>query len=198
MDIRTIDTYDRHAATYDEETRNFWEKFPSTFLDTFAAEAQYRVLDVGSGPGRDALLLDSHGLEVTCLDASKSMVELCISHGLTAIEGDLLSLPFPDGSFDGVWSYTSLLHLPRIEAARAMLEMHRVLRANGVLGLGLIEGDTEEYRDNMGEGTMRLFTYFTKEEVESLLTLAGFTVLSFETITPGKRRYLHFLARKEP
>jgi SAM-dependent methyltransferase len=197
MDAQTIDTYNAHAHTYDQETQDFWDKFPSAFLDTFAEHAQFQVLDVGSGPGRDALLLDSKGLEVICVDASRAMVDLCIERGLTAIEGDLLALPFPDHSFDGVWSYTSFLHLPRHELGRALAEAHRVLRINGVLGLGMIEGDTEEYRENMGEGAVRLFTYVTQPEIESLLSLAGFTVFFVETITPGKRRYIHILARKE-
>lgn len=197
MDAQTIDTYNTHAHVYDQETKDFWEKFPSTFLDTFALHAQFQVLDVGSGPGRDALLLDSKGLEVICVDASPAMVDICTERGLTAIEGDLLALPFPDHSFDGVWSYTSLLHLPRHELGRALAEIYRVLRWNGVLGLGMIEGDTEEYRENMGEGARRLFTYVTPSEIESLLSVAGFSVFFSETITPGKRRYIHILARKE-
>ncbi|KKS44992.1 MAG: hypothetical protein UV10_C0036G0001, partial [Candidatus Azambacteria bacterium GW2011_GWA1_42_19] len=32
MDNKTIQTYNRFAKEYDEETADFWEKFPKTFI----------------------------------------------------------------------------------------------------------------------------------------------------------------------
>src|SRR5665811_46497 len=112
MDQRTIDTYNHTAGAYDEETSNFWNIFPRTIIDTFASMVHGRVLDVGSGPGRDGLILQEKGLDITCLDASEKMVELSTSRGLNSVVGDFCSLPFQDAMFGGVWAYTALLHIP--------------------------------------------------------------------------------------
>jgi len=61
MDRKTIDTYNRTALAYDEETTGFWNLFPRTIIDKFAGLTHGRVLDVGSGPGRDGLILKNKG-----------------------------------------------------------------------------------------------------------------------------------------
>ena len=199
MDQQTIETYNQMAAEYDTETADFWDKFPHDFFDTFAASVSGPVLDVGSGPGRDGALLRDRGVAVTCLDASEAMVAMCRAKGLEAIVGDFMDLPFPDASFNGVWAYTSLLHVPKSEAHKALNEIKRVLVPGGVLGLGLIEGDNEEYRiglKNTGVTLPRWFSYYTKEELEKLLTEHGFAVTHFTNFKPNTRMYLNFIAKK--
>lgn len=47
MDAKTIDAYNQMAQKYDEETSDFWEKFPRTFLDEFAQRVAHgKILDV--------------------------------------------------------------------------------------------------------------------------------------------------------
>ena len=113
MDIKTIDTYNNRATEYDEETVDFWETFPRTFIDTFANLAGKKVLNVGSGPARDSLLLKEGDLEVVCLDASPVMIQLSRDKGFESVLADFNSMPFSDRSFDSVWAYTSLLHIPK-------------------------------------------------------------------------------------
>ncbi|MFA5001248.1 MAG: class I SAM-dependent methyltransferase [Candidatus Paceibacterota bacterium] len=196
MDLKTIQTYNLTAKEYDEETVDFWDKFPRTFFDKFAELTKGKVLDVGSGPGRDGLLLKQLGLEVVCLDASESMVRLCKEKGLKTVEGDFNNLPFGNESFDGVWAYTSLLHVKKIEAQRPFNEIKRVLKTGGILGLGLIEGGTEEYRESSGVNQPRWFSFYTKSEIENLLTGHGFELIYFESFKPRSKNYLNFIARK--
>ena len=88
MDGKTIETYNQMAKDYDAETADFWQRFPRTMLDLFAQSVHGPALDVGSGPGRDALLLQERGIQVTCLDASAAMIELCKEKGLWAYGAD--------------------------------------------------------------------------------------------------------------
>ncbi len=196
MDEKTIHTYNQMAKEYDEETIDLWDQFPRTFFDIFTERVQGSVLDVGSGPGRDGLLFKEKGLDVTCLDASEAMVELCKEKGLRAIAGDFTTMPFEHDLFDGVWAYTSLLHIPKKDVSKAFGEIQRVLKNNGILGLGLIEGDTEGYRESSGANMPRWFSFYTKEEVEQLLAKHGFNVLYFEQFTIRSRNYLNFIAQK--
>jgi ubiquinone/menaquinone biosynthesis C-methylase UbiE len=197
MDLKTIGTYDKMAEVYKNETSTFWERFPRTFLDKFIELSGERILDVGSGPGRDGLLLQKSGKYVVCLDASKEMTRISGERGLDSIVGDFNSLPFKDSAFDAVWSFMSLLHLSKDSIDTALDEIHRVLLPCGVFGLGLKEGEGEEYRESLGESMPRLYSYYKKDEVLDLMERHGFELLYFESFKPEPRRYLNFVLKKK-
>jgi ubiquinone/menaquinone biosynthesis C-methylase UbiE len=198
MDSQTINTYNKLAKEYDEETKDFWDRFPRTIVDKFIelTSQHGHVLDVGSGPGRDALMLKEAGFDVVCIDASKEMVRMSRARGLKTTLGDFCALPFADNEFDGVWSYTSLLHIPKKEVNKAFAEIARVLKTGGVFGLGLIEGTKELYRESSGVGLPRWFSFYKRKEVEDLLTRHGFDILYFEEFRPKTKNYLNFIAKK--
>lgn len=197
MDKVTIDTYNRTAGAYDAETAGFWNLFPRTIIDTFASMVHGRVLDAGSGPGRDGVLLQEKGLDVVCLDASEAMIALSRARGLDSVLGDFCTLPFPDSGFGGVWAYTALLHVPKSEVGTALSEISRVLAKGGIFGLGLIEGDEERYRESSGIALPRWFSYYRKGEVEDLLRTHGFSVVYFEQFKPASKNYLNFISKKD-
>lgn len=197
MDRQTIETYNQLAEEYDQETTDFWEHFPRKIFDTFIELTKGKVLDVGSGPGRDGLILKQAGLEVICLDASEAMVKMSQERGLNSIVGDFNNLPFEGENLDGVWAYTSLLHVPKDKVETALSEIARVLKPGGTFGLGLIEGETELYRESSGVGKPRWFSFYKKEEVEILLTKHDFEVIYFEEFKVNTKNYLNFIAKKK-
>lgn len=91
-----------------------------------------RVLDVGTGTGRAALLLASAGAEVTAVDASEAMLQIARARaaeegiGVTFLHGDAHALGFPDRSFDVAISLRVLMHTP--EWRRCIGELCRVAR----------------------------------------------------------------------
>ena len=184
------------AGEYDDETKDFWEHFPQTIIDAFVGLASEKVLDVGSGSGSDGLILQRRGLEIICLDASKEMVALSSQKGLVSVVGDFNAIPFSDGSFDGVWAYTSLLHVKKTEIGVALGEIKRVLKDDGIFCLGMIEGEKEEYRESSEIKMLRLFSFYKKEELEALLKQFGFEVVYFEQFQPKSKKYLNFICRK--
>jgi ubiquinone/menaquinone biosynthesis C-methylase UbiE len=125
------------------------------------------------------------------------MIKLSKERGLESIVGDFNNLPFENKSFDGVWAYTSLLHVPKSKVEKPLAEIKRVLKTDGIFGLGLIEGDTELYRESSGVGKPRWFSFYKKEEIEKLLSEFGFEILYFEEFKPGSKNYLNFISRKK-
>lgn len=196
MDRKTIDTYNRLAKEYDDETVDFWEQFPRTIIDKFIESVHGKILDIGSGPGRDGLILKNHGLTVVCLDASEAMVKLSAEKGLDSVVGDFNSLPFPDRSFDGTWAYTSLLHIPKTDIDKSLSEIRRILKDGGILGLGLIEGTTELYRESSGVNRPRWFSFYQKEEIGNLLKKHDFRMIYFEKFKVKTKTYLNFISKK--
>lgn len=89
-----------------------------------------RILDVGTGTGRAALLLARGGAWVTGIDASEQMLDIAreqaAEQGLSAefLPGDAHNLDFPDRSVDVAISLRVLMHAPNWR--RCVTELCRV------------------------------------------------------------------------
>lgn len=90
-------------------------------LSDFAGDLnRRRILDVGTGTGRAALLFAHGGANVTAIDASEPMLDMARARaneqGIRSITfglGDAHALVFPDRSFDVVCCLRLLMHTPR-------------------------------------------------------------------------------------
>lgn len=191
----TIGAYDAYAQTYDEGVIEFWDNFPQGFLDTFVSLLPgRRVLDLGSGSGRDAILLRDRGLEVVCLDASKTMIEMTTRLGFESHLLTFSELDFPKGSFDGVWAYTSLIHIPVDEARDVIKNVHTLLAGDGCFAMGAIEGDTAGMveRKTM-PGVTRYFKNYSRDELKQLIEPLGFALTYEQDYQPHTSVYLNQL-----
>jgi SAM-dependent methyltransferase len=96
-----------------------------------------RVLEIGTGVGTDARSIIGKGGVYTGINvdrgstmATSQALRLFSLSGI-ALECSATSLDFPDGTFDVVYSFGVLHHIP--EAARAVAEIKRVLKPGGQL-----------------------------------------------------------------
>jgi ubiquinone/menaquinone biosynthesis C-methylase UbiE len=105
-----------------------------------------RVLDCGCGAGSMTLELAERVTpgEVVGLDSEPRVLEqareLAATRGLGNVQfdqGDVYTLPYPDASFDALFSHALLSHLR--EPGRALAEMRRVLRPGGIAAV--VEND---------------------------------------------------------
>jgi demethylmenaquinone methyltransferase/2-methoxy-6-polyprenyl-1,4-benzoquinol methylase len=94
-----------------------------------------RVLDACCGTGDLALAAHRAGGAVTGLDFSERMLERARrkSSEIDWVRGDLLELPFGDESFDAVTVGFGVRNVD--DLSRALLELRRVLRPCGRLGI---------------------------------------------------------------
>jgi demethylmenaquinone methyltransferase/2-methoxy-6-polyprenyl-1,4-benzoquinol methylase len=90
-----------------------------------------RVLDACCGTGDLAVAAECEGGIVTGLDFSARMLERARrkSDSIVWVEGDLLALPFDDGSFDAATVGFGVRNVADLD--RALAELHRVLRPGG-------------------------------------------------------------------
>jgi 2-polyprenyl-3-methyl-5-hydroxy-6-metoxy-1,4-benzoquinol methylase len=95
------------------------------------------LLDIGSSWGRWSIAAARKGYRVTAIDPSLGAVlagkRVAKSLGLEIefIVGDARFLPFRDESFDRVFSYGVIQHFSKANAAVAVKEIGRVLKADG-------------------------------------------------------------------
>lgn len=93
-----------------------------------------RILDAGCGFGLHTGVCAEVAKEVVGVDFSQEMLALARGNGtgcsnISWQEGDLTKLPLPNDSFDGVFSLSTLYHIPNQETA--LREMARVLKPGG-------------------------------------------------------------------
>lgn len=109
--------YEMNAKRYVQETfsADMSEQY-KRFLPLLGERA--RILDVGSGSGRDACYFQNHGYQVTALEPSKNLCrELRKVFSGEMVYSDIQRY-LPDQRFDGIWACASLLHLQEKEIYR--------------------------------------------------------------------------------
>ena len=106
-----------------------WKKIAESFVQHYGLKAGDRVLDVGCGKGFLLYELTQlvPGIEVTGIDIS----EYAINNAKEEIRSNLVvtsasTLPFPDHSFDFVFSINTLHNLYTYELFPALKEIERV------------------------------------------------------------------------
>ena len=107
------------------------------------------VLELGCGPGVDAVLL-AEGRRYTGVDLSPVMMSLARDRApaATFLEGDLTTLEFPDASFDAVVSLYVFGHLPAAEHEPTFRRVFRWLRPGGVFCSSFPAGEGDDAQDD--------------------------------------------------
>jgi ubiquinone/menaquinone biosynthesis C-methylase UbiE len=113
-----------------------------------------RVLEIGCGCGSEAELFARAGADYTAIDLTNAAVHITRRRFQLAnlegrfVQGDAENLPFPDGSFDFVYSHGVLHHTP--DTPRTISEVHRVLSPGGRAAIMLYYRDSFNYYVNLG------------------------------------------------
>jgi ubiquinone/menaquinone biosynthesis C-methylase UbiE len=194
----TIQAYDRFADVYDKEVIVFWNEFPKEFLQQFAANLPgKRVLNVGSGSGRDALLLRELGLDVVCIDGSSSMIEMTKKLGFESHLLEFSEISFPSESVDGIWAYTSLIHISKDTACAILANLCALLKTGGLCAIGVIDGTSEAMveRTSMPDAR-RYFRYYSREEIKEMVEPLGFAFQYEKDYRPHNNIYINQIFRK--
>ncbi len=125
----------RFTKEYFEEHARFRYEVYAPWLRAVAGFDQHRgqkILEVGCGMGTDLLEFARNGADVTGLDLTPRHLELArrrfelFGHQGRFVAGDAEQLPFPDNTFDFVFSNGVLHHTP--DTQKAVDETCRVLK----------------------------------------------------------------------
>ena len=133
------DGYDKVAGEY--TARIYGElahkPYDRAVLDKFAERLRGRgpICDLGCGPGHVARYLHERGADVRGVDLSPAMVAQAREQSpeIMFTEGNMLDLDVPDGAWGGVVAFYSIIHIPRELVGRALSEVRRALRPEGLL-----------------------------------------------------------------
>ena len=155
------------------------------------------LLDVGCGAGSNLIFLAGKGLNVHGVDLSPGAVAAARARAheagreIDVREGDVLALPFADGSFDAAVDNGCFHAIPISRRERYAKEMHRVLKPEGRFVLSWV---AREHTGPMGPRHRPSLLEVTKLlESRFLFVRTGFSPGQEEE---GPAAYFAFLSRR--
>jgi SAM-dependent methyltransferase len=155
------------------------------FLTLLRREPEVRLLEIGTGVGRDSAAFVESGIDTYGVDLSLAQAQYAARHGVRQVVGSVRLLPFTSKAFGAVWSMSVLMHVPNREIELALGEVRRVLKLGGIAAIGVWGGaDVEQRRDEDPYRPARLFSRRSDDVWSGLLQTIG-TVESFRTWAAG-------------
>jgi 2-polyprenyl-3-methyl-5-hydroxy-6-metoxy-1,4-benzoquinol methylase len=200
-----------------EEGRAAWmkpEPFVVEMVESLAAAGVKRVLDLGFGVGRHAILLAKAGFEVEGIDASSNGRDFAnqwaANEGVTLklTVGDMAKLPYGDGEFDAILTWNVIYHGTMDVVQQTIDELARCLKANGHLVCSLISSRHHVFGQGV-EIEPRTFVipgggereyphhYFNRADIDRCFT--AFEILRLEDVTQKTTTdyHWHLYARRK-
>jgi len=185
VDPRTVDTYSEHAAEFAKQYESV------TVLRHCELLLQHlptggKILEVGSGSGRDAAFLLAHGFDVTGTDASDALIAEAIKYHpqlarrlYNASVPFCAPYPFLADKFDGGVSMATIMHLSDEGLSIFAFQLNNLLKPGGILILSSSanRADLEDNRDPRG----RLYHERSAVEITHLVSEEGFELLHAQT-----------------
>ena len=180
---QTRDYYERNAERYFKATRDadlsvLYNRF-TRWLPKGA-----RILDAGSGSGRDTFAFLRRGYAVSAFDSSPALCEL--STRLTGVRTRVLRFQEleDEEEYDGIWACAALLHVPEAELPNAIARLIRALKSGGVMYMSFKHGPGEHVTEDG-----RFFTDMTDSRLRRVLRAFPGVKLEEFWITTGEGQF---------
>ena len=160
-------------------------KWVAAEIDAFVTDlgGSGRVLEIGSGGGRDALEFDKRGISIRRTDVAEGFVKLLRKSGFEADLLDPLTAVLADPKrpgtpYDGVWACASLIHVARQDLPTVLDRLAEATRQGGRLHVSVRDGDGEDVSGEHSSATRTRYveTYWREPALRSVLTEAGWIV----------------------
>jgi 2-polyprenyl-3-methyl-5-hydroxy-6-metoxy-1,4-benzoquinol methylase len=182
-----------------DANRDWWKKPAPEVVElakAYTPATHPKVLDMGCGVGRHALMFAAQGYEVTATDESPSAIGAVkeeterLGLSLETVMCEMSKQPFDPGSFDLVLAYNVIYHGRRSDFADAISHVANLLRPQGIFyftaptrkdakyGCGTqVEEHAYESPNSVTPGDLHYFP--DQADFEELLS--GFNVLKLGT-----------------
>jgi len=165
-------------------------------------DARSHVLDIGSGLGGPArTVAEAYGCRVTGIDLTQAFCDAATVMSdwvelrkLTSFSrADATNLPFPDRHFDAAMTIHVAMNIPAKDKMYA--EARRVLKPGGIFAVyDVLQGEGGDILYPVPWAREPSISYVaTLEQMESLLTGAGFKVLTVEDSTEESQQFFEKL-----
>lgn len=188
--------YRENAQAYFDRTFNLsMDHLYRPFLDVVGEHG--RILDVGSGSGRDVKAFRAMGYEAFGLEASPELAALATRHVGPYFTVARAESFVTSDRFDAIWACASLLHLTRAELYSTIRRLRGLLKPGGIF-FATVQVGAGEHVQLDG----RRYTYYSGPEFEGALIESGLQILrawqSSDVMRPDGPLWVNVLARLGP
>jgi SAM-dependent methyltransferase len=116
-------------------------------LDIFKQNQINKILIPGFGYGRNAKLFYDSGFTITGIEISKSAIDLAKTYGLNCNihHGSVLSMPFDNECYDGIFCYALIHLLNRKERKIFLNSCFNQLKAGGIMIFSVVSKNSNMY-----------------------------------------------------
>lgn len=173
--------YDQEASDRAERSLDPQRVAGRTRFMARLTEDRRTLLEVGTGPGRDAASFIAKGVPVVGVDLSFENARRAAANGAQVAVGSVRHLPFRESAVSALWTMSTLMHVPNDRITDALLELRRVLGPGALAAIGVWGGpDVEEYKRSDTYQPPRLFSRRSDDRWRSLLSTLG-SIEEYET-----------------
>lgn len=176
------ESYDNSADERNTTAKADWKvEERAAFHALLRDQGAERLLEIGAGAGNDSLFFQEQGLTVVATDLSPQMVAKCRAKGLDARVAGFLDLDFPPESFDAVFAFNCLLHVPNADLPEVLDTIRTLLRPGGLFFVAVYGGDgTEQIWADDWITPHRFFSLRTDDQIQQFAR-GSFEILDFHT-----------------
>ncbi len=179
---QAIKTYNKIAGIYAKYTEDKLMQFQLSRFESLLPGK--RILDAGSGSGRDVEYFMEDGFKPIGVDISLGQVKEAkkrVPKG-EFLKQDFRKTKFKDNSFDGIWCMASFVHFPKTEIKKALKEFHRLLDKNGIVYISVKKGKgSKEIKKEKYNNEPRTYYFYEQTDMEELVHDVNFKILSSES-----------------
>jgi len=194
----TVTAYDTMAQRWScgHDTPGFWEHEMKTFRQYLPSG---KILEIGSGGGRDAKELIRIGYDYVGTDISEKLLAIARSQnpGYQFYQQSVYDLN-TQNLFDGFWAAAVLLHIPKNRIGEALTAIARCMITGAVGFISLKEGNGEMtiQEEFDGASLSRFFWYWQQDEFTTTLTRHGFGILETGKKMTAEATWLAYIVQK--
>lgn len=192
----TIKTYKEGFNKYEDRTPKEVSGEFREWINSFTSHLPENgtILELGSATGRDARYFASKGYKVTCTDIIPEALEKLSQEGFETSEFDFRNEPKEEWNnhFDGFFANAVLLHAPKDVFEKAVANISKVLKKDGVAGFSLKTGEGEEITLEKMDAP-RYFRYHTEAEIREILSKLPFDIISISHV--DNEKWLHVVMK---
>lgn len=181
----TIQSYNDHTEEYLRSMSSSTSDDIKRWIDRMLKLVPLggRVLELGSGAGRDATYMESLGYHVVATDAAQGFVDRLQKAGHETKQLNALTDEYGN-DYDLLFANAVLLHFSPEDVKTVLRKAHDSLNEDGIMAFSVKQGQGSEWLTEKIDAP-RQFYYWNKPDIEQLLKDSDFSIVE---ITEGKSR----------
>lgn len=183
-----LDRKVRISAAYDKLAETYLKRYPKfdpqhkRFLDFVMSRLNRKaeVLDLGCGPGIPYTKYLSEKFQTTAVDFSKEQIKSAKRNAPKAkyILSDFRDLKFPEGTFDLITAFYSIIHVPIKEQPLILKKAFHFLKGGGYLLITMGRKKWEGREKNwLGSGVTMYWSHLGQKDNLKMLKDEGFEIV---------------------